>query len=220
MLSKNINRKVLPKVWKFLDKLLKKDEIEIVTFDPADLAITFRADTPLSGGDHQVLASVSSQKLRCTVSVEWMEIEAELYHGKFLKPESAIRPLSVLLPKPRVFVDLRSEFRLDHVARVCSAYIPQFQAMTSDLSLSGMKLKTVGPMEVDLVFDCQIEFDDYTMTRLDFKAEVRWCRPAGEHWEVGAFFVETPRSTRLQLANFVRTLNEVEKGVLQDSYRY
>ena len=75
-------------------------------------------------------------------------------------------------------------------------------------------------MEVDLVFDCQIEFDDYTMTRLDFKAEVRWCRPAGEHWEVGAFFVETPRSTRLQLANFVRTLNEVEKGVLQDSYRY
>ena len=47
MLSKNINRKVLPKVWKFLDKLFKKDEIEIVTFDPADLAITFRADTPI-----------------------------------------------------------------------------------------------------------------------------------------------------------------------------
>jgi hypothetical protein len=200
-----------------LGKLFGKTKIEIVTFDPEDRAILFKADKALNQGEHQVQAQVADQSLKCKVLVE--SVEAELHYGQFLAPENAIEPLSILLPKPKVFEDQRSAPRIDRIVRVCSAHIPDFQAVTIDLSLSGMKLKTTAPMEPDTYFECQIEFDDHTMTRLNFSAQAKWSRQAEDHWEVGVMFVETPKSTMSRLAYFVKALTEVERGVLKGSYQ-
>ena len=200
-----------------LDKFFGKTTIEIVTFDPTDRAILFKASKHLKKGEHQVQAQVADQTLKCTVSVE--SVEADLHFGHFVGPENAVEPLSVLLPRPKVSEDKRSAPRIDRIVRVCSAHIPEFQAVTIDLSLSGMKLKTAGPMEPQTYFECEIEFDDHTMTRLSFSAQVRWSRQVEEHWEVGVQFIETPKSTMSRLAYFIKALSEVERGVLKGSYQ-
>jgi PilZ domain-containing protein len=200
-----------------LGKLFGKTRIEIVTFDPTDRAILFKSDKDLSRGEHQVQAQVADQTLKCKVLVE--SVEAELFYGKFLAPENALEPLSVLLPKPKGSEEQRSSPRIDRIVRVCSAHIPEFQAVTVDLSLSGMKLSTAGPMEPETFFECEIEFDDHTMTRLPFNAQVKWSRQVEQHWEVGVQFVETPKSTMSRLAYFIKALTEVERGVLKGSYQ-
>lgn len=200
-----------------LGKFFGKTRIEIVTFDPSDRAILFTAETTLSEGDHQVQAQVADHSLKCKVRVQ--SVQANLHYGEFLAPDSALEPLSILLPRPESNEDKRSAPRIDRIVRVCSAHIPHFQAVTTDLSLTGMKLKTEGPMEPDSYFECQIEFDDHTMNRLDFTAQVRWCRQVQAHWEVGVQFVDTPKPTMSRLAYFIKALTEVERGVLKGSYQ-
>ncbi|MCA9777561.1 MAG: PilZ domain-containing protein, partial [Candidatus Eremiobacteraeota bacterium] len=200
-----------------LGKIFGKTKIEIVTFDPTDRAILFTAEKKLAEGEHQVQAQVADHSLKCKVRVE--SVEAELHYGQFLEPDSALEPLSVLLPRPKVVEDQRSAPRIDRIVRVCSAHIPHFQAVTTDLSLTGMKLKTEGSMEPESYFECQVEFDDHTMSRLDFTAQVRWCRQVEAHWEVGIQFVDTPKPTMSRLAYFIKALTEVERGVLKGSYQ-
>ena len=127
-----------------LGKFFGKTRIEIVTFDPSDRAILFTAETTLSEGDHQVQAQVADHSLKCKVRVQ--SVQANLHYGEFLAPDSALEPLSILLPRPESNEDKRSAPRIDRIVRVCSAHIPHFQAVTTDLSLTGMKLKTEGPM--------------------------------------------------------------------------
>ena len=198
-------------------KLFGKSRIEIVTFDPTDQAILFKAEKNLDPGEHQVHAQVADQTLKCKVLVE--SVEAELHYGKFLAPANAFEPLSILLPKPKGTEEQRAAPRIERIVRVCSAHIPEFQAVTIDLSLSGMKLHTAGPMEPETFFECEIEFDDHTMTRLSFSAQVRWSRQVEQHWEVGIQFVDTPKSTMSRLAYFIKALSEVERGVLKGSYQ-
>ena len=57
------------------------------------------------------------------------------------------------------------------------------------------------------------------MNRLDFTAQVRWCRQVEAHWEVGVQFVDTPKPTMSRLAYFIKALTEVERGVLKGSYQ-
>lgn len=200
-----------------LGKLFSKTKIEIVTFDPSDRAILFKAEKPLAEGEHQVQAQVAEHNLKCKVSVE--SVEADLHYGYFLEPENAIEPLSVLLPRPKVFEDQRGAPRIDRILRICSADIPDFQAVTVDISMTGMKMKASGPMENELVFECELEFDDATMTRLSFTAQVRWCRPVESYYEIGVMFIETPKATMSRLAYFVKALTEVERGVWKGSYQ-
>lgn len=199
-----------------LGNFFGKTKIEIVTFDPSDRAILFTSAKKLTEGDHQVRAQVADHSLKCKVRVQ--SVEADLHFGEFLAPDSALEPLSVLLPRPDHNEDKRNAPRIDRIVRVCSAHIPHFQAVTADLSLSGMKLRTEGPMEPDSYFECQVEFDDHTMSRLDFTAQVRWCRQVEAFWEVGVQFVDTPKPTMSRLAYFIKALTEVERGVLRGSY--
>lgn len=201
----------------FLGKLFGKNSIEILTFDPEDQAILFTSDRPLEAGEYQVEAKVADLKLKCQIQVD--STEAELNFGSFIGPEEALEPLAVLLPRPKVKSEQRSHERVDRIVRVCSAHIPHFQAVTVDLSLSGMKLRVGGPMTAGEFFDCQIEFDDHTMSRLSFSAVVRWCRPVEDYWLVGVQFVDLPKSTQSRLAYFIKALTEVERGVLKGSYQ-
>lgn len=201
----------------FLNKIFSRPTIEIVTFDPDNRSILFQSEAELSPGDHNVQAQVAEMKLKCKVNLE--STEADLHYGTFLQPEEALEPLSVLLPRPKVFEDKRAHERIDRVLRICSAAIPHYQATTLDISLSGAKLSADGPMEVDDYFECELQIDDTTLTHLRFTGRTRWCRKVDEKWHIGVEFVDTPRDTRSRLAYFIKALTSVERGVLTGGWQ-
>jgi PilZ domain len=201
----------------FLGKMFSSVQIEIVTFNPDDSSILFQSEKPLKVGDHNAKAKVGDLTLKCKVRLE--STEADLHYGTFLSPGEALEPLGQLLPRPKVFSEQRAHERIDRVIRISSAAIPDFQATTLDLSLSGAKVKTNGPMKANDFFECTVEFDDYTMARLNLIGQVRWCREVGETWQVGVEFVEMQRDTRSRLAYFIKALESVERGVITGSYQ-
>jgi hypothetical protein len=199
-----------------LGNIFSRPHIEIVTFEPDERAILFHSERPLEPGDHKVLATVGELKLKCRVRLE--TTEADLHFGTFLEPAEALEPLSVLLPRPKVQEDKRTHERIDRILRVCSAAIPRFQATSLDLSLSGVKLKTEGPMPVGEYFELEIQFDDATMAHLSLTGCVRWCREVEQAWQAGVEFIDTPRDTRSRLAYFIKALTAVERGVWTGSW--
>lgn len=201
----------------FLKKLFTSKEIEIVTFNPDDSSILFSSNGELEVGEHSVKAKVADLSLKCRVHLE--STEADLHFGKFLEPKSALEPLAELLPKPKVKEEQRAHERIDRVLRVSSSSIPDFQAPTIDISLSGAKIKTKAPIPQGDFLDCTVEFDDITMARLELEAQVRWCRKAEDEWHIGLEFVDLARDTRSRLAYFIKALESVERGVLRGSYQ-
>jgi hypothetical protein len=203
----------------FLGKLFGgRPSVEILTFDPEDLSLLFTCDGDLSQGDHDVHAKVAEHKLRCRVRVE--SVQAGLYFGSLLEPRDAAEHLGVLLPRPRRQTEQRGAERIDRVLRISSSRIPRYQAVSDDLSTSGIKIRTHGPMPVGEEFDCQLEIDDHTMSILKVTCEVRWCRADGDHYLVGARFVDLPKATHSRLAYFINALTRVERGVLRGSYQF
>ena len=192
--------------------------VVLVTFDPEDYSLLFTATTPLPAGQHDVHALVEEHKLDCTVKVQ--SEEGGLYFGYLLEPSKAARHLAVLLPRPRRETEQRGAERVERVLRASSQALPNYQGTSRDLSTSGVKLQVSGPMAVGDEFECLLEMDDHTMSRLTVNCEVRWCRPHEDHFLVGIRFVDLPKATHSRLAYFVNALTRVEKGVLKGSYEY
>jgi hypothetical protein len=196
-----------------------RPSVEVLTFDPDDLSLLFTSESTLTADTTEsVDAKVAEHKLRCQVRVE--SVQAGLYFGTLLEPKDAAEHLGVLLPRPARQVEQRGAARVERMLRVSSAQIPNYQGITGDLSTSGAKIRVEGPMAVGEEFDCQIELDDHTVSRLDLVCQVRWCRPDGDQHLVGVQFVALPRATHSRLAYFVNALTRVERGVLHDSYQY
>lgn len=195
-----------------------RPEIELRTFDVDDASILFACNKDLTAGEHDVVALVGDHKMRCRIQVE--SLEAGLYYGQFLEPAQAKEHLAVLLPKPLSRQEKRAAKRVQRGLRVNSPQLPRFTAITSDFSVSGLKLKTEGPMNVGEEFEAQIEFDDETMSRLNVVCRVVWCRRAAESFLVGASFENLPKPTASRIALFVDDLTKVEPGVVSAIYQF
>lgn len=200
-----------------LDKFFGGPTIELLTFEPEDRSILFSSEAKLAEGEHKVKARVVDHTLSCRVLLETSE--AELHYGKLLSPEEAVEPLSLLLPRPKTNVDQRAHPRQDRILRVSSPDLPGYQATTMDLSLSGAKLKTDAPLEVDRIIELHLEFDDTALAKVKTDATVRWSRQTQGHWLVGVEFLDIARDTKARLAYFLKMLTEVERGVLHGSYQ-
>ncbi len=191
-------------------------EVEFVTYEPETRGLLFACATEAELGEYSCKAKIEDHKLKCRIRIE--SKEAGLYYGTFLAPEEAAAHLAVLLPQPKKFEDQRGAERVERHLRVSSPGIPNYQAISQDLSLTGVKLRTDHPMEVGSQFECQIEFDDSSMSRLNVTCEVRWSRPYQGKALVGAQFLDLMPGTRARLAYFIKALTEVERGVLKGSY--
>ncbi len=196
----------------------KRQEIEILTFDPEDYGILFKSESTLEPGEYAAQATVGEHKLRCDVRME--SVEAGLYYGTFLKPQEAGEHLSVLVPRPKLKEEKRGAERVERVLRISSSGLPNYQATSSDLSTTGIQLKVESAMRTSYEFDCTLEFDDHTMQRLEVTCKVRWCRPVEDKYLVGASFVEPPKATQSRIAYFIKSLTSVERGVLSGSHQY
>lgn len=195
-----------------------RPEIELRTFDSDDSSILFACNKELTAGEHDVQAIVGDHKMRCRIQVE--SIEAGLYYGHFLQPTQAKEHLAVLLPKPLSRQEKRAAKRVQRGLRVNSPGLPKFTAITSDFSVSGLKLKAEGAMNVGEEFEAQIEFDDETMSRINVTCKVVWCRPEGELFYIGASFENLAKPTASRIALFVQDLSKVEPGVVSAIYQF
>lgn len=203
----------------FFGKLFSgRPSVALVTFDPEDLSLLFTCESTLAPGNYKVEATVAEHKLRCEIKVDSME--AGLHYGSLVAPMDAAEHLAVLLPRPRRQTDQRGAERVERMLRVSSSRLPTYQAISLDLSTSGIKLRVAGPVNPGEELECLLEFDDQTTCRLEVTCQIRWCRPEGDHYLVGASFVDLPKPTHSRLAYFVNALTKVERGVLRGSYEY
>ena len=199
-----------------LRSLFSRPKVEFFTFNPTDRSILFHSEKPMEPGRSKVSAQVAGNTLKCEIALE--STEGGLHFGYFLSPEDALEPLSVLLPQPKIEEDKRAHERLGRILRVCSAHPPHFQAYTEDLSMGGMKLRTQGELKAGEFLECQVEFDDAMVARINVECTVRWCRKAEEGWDVGLEFCGLSPDTKSRLAWFLKAITEVEQGVLTTAY--
>lgn len=195
-----------------------RPEIVLRTYDPDDHSVLFASSEPLDGGEHEVGVTVGTHRMRGRVRVD--SLQAGLYYGIFLEPQEARPHLAVLLPQPLSKQEKRGAQRFSRGLRVSSPQLPGFQAITQDLSVSGLKLKTSGPVAVGEEWEAQIEFDDETMSKIQVRCRAVWCRPEGEAFLVGATFVDVSKPVASRIALFIQELRRVEPGVITDLYKF
>lgn len=70
----------------------------------------------------------------------------------------------------------RQKERVGVVFRALSRKLPEFSAVTVDLSESGLQLKMRGELEKGLELDMRIEADMTDWQEVAFRARVMWCR--------------------------------------------
>lgn len=110
-------------------------EVEFLTFDAEEYSVLFSCERELGPGEHSVVARFGGEKLNSKVTVE--SFEAATYYGRFLEPLAALPHLTALLPQPARFVENRQAQRFERVLRVMSAGLPGYQAVSTDLSITG-----------------------------------------------------------------------------------
>lgn len=203
----------------FFSKLFAKPpEIELQTFDPTDRSVLFSCSKPLAGGLQDLLAMIEGQSIRCKINVE--SIQAGFYYGYFMEPEKALAYLAIIIPAPRPLEEKRGAKRVERRLRVRSPNLRNYLALSIDLSSSGIKMLTDGPMRPGEEFQAQIEFDDSSMALVEVVIQVVWCRAEESKFLIGARFINLPKSTATRIAFFVQDLSKVEKGVFSDNIRY
>ena len=131
-------------------------------------------------------------------------------HGGYTYGFRMVSPLE--LPKEDHNETGRLKERVGVVFRALSRKLPEFSAVTVDLSESGLQLKMRGDLEVGLELDMRIEADMTDWQEVAFRARVMWCRQEevrrGERSSFLAGFQyvdldETAQQRIAELSNFI-----------------
>ena len=192
-------------------------EIELLSFRPEDRSISFSSKSGVAAGEHSVIAHFGAEQLRSRIRVE--SDEAGIYYGCFLGPVEAIPHLKALLPSSELRARVPRAPRSERVLRVMSSSFPGYQAVTLDLSVTGMRLKLDSPLPEGLTFDCQVELDDESPGRLPMQCQVAWCRlDVGQFYLIGVVIVKLSKEARARLQHFLESLGHIERTGLTSYY--
>lgn len=120
--------------------------------------------------------------------------------GHILAPEELKAEMERMFPDPERRVEPR-------VALEVPVELPGRRGLTRDLSPSGVRFVTEGPLEIGRVVPLGLQLVPRHLVCLD--GEVRWCRESDGGFELGARFVavERPQRAALEL-----TLRQVRFG--------
>ena len=92
----------------------------------------------------------------------------------------------------------RRQPRLGERLRVMSPELPDYQALTLDISDGGLRLDVSGPLQPGELLELGISFPGYEGDVL-CEVQVLWCQPEGQRFAVGCRFVD-PGHGRLRHA--------------------
>ena len=188
--------------------------VEFVDYE--DGLLTVKCKKALSFKNTSVKLKTSYGTILALVLVESYDASQEVYRLKLLEHDTVLDKLDI---------DRREHPRLPKVVRVTSQYFPGFAGTTEDISLSGVRVETTGPLEVGPDITLSIELDDPQLPPLRVSADVAWTgQKVDGKFQSGLRFVylenELQRTirryidSRLALEKKLHTLEEVEPAEL------
>lgn len=196
----------------------REPEIEFLVFGP-EQNVQFRSSEELGAGEQVFSAPVAGQTLKARINVQYFQ--DGVYSGLFQGPEEAIPFLAQLFapvepeaPPP----DNRRATRVQRGLRVVSPDLPGFQAMSSDISTTGLKLQSADTLPPGTVIQMRLELDDARLSGLEVEAEIRWSRARDDKrgYFMGVMFLNLSSHQAAILRDFVNDLQNVECGVIKE----
>lgn len=137
--------------------------------------------------------------LRVSVAQQALQLEVETCRPvgdeEFLVTARAPLPLDGVLDSSPV-LGSRSQPRLDERLRVMSPELPDYQALTRDISDGGLRLDVSECLEPGELLALSISFPGYEGD-VDCEVQVLWCRAEGHRWVAGCRFTD-PGEPRLR----------------------
>ncbi|MBX3172128.1 MAG: PilZ domain-containing protein [Candidatus Eremiobacteraeota bacterium] len=137
--------------------------------------------------------------LRVSMKERTVQLEVEscrpIGDKEFLVTARAPVPLEGLVDSVPV-LGTRRQARLDERLRVMSPELPDYQALTQDISAGGLRLDVSESLEPGELLALSISFPGYER-EVDCEVQVLWCRPEGNRWVAGCRFTD-PDEPRLR----------------------
>lgn len=188
--------------------LLFTPEVDYVDFQ--DGLLVFRTAKKLKPECGKVKLRLSFGTVAAHIILQSLEEEASLYRAKLLNYEVVLDNLDN---------ERRTEVRLPRRFRVSSSDLPGYTGTTEDLSISGARIATTGPLEKDLEISVTIDLDDPEMPPLKVLADVKWtARRIDEGYHSGLKFLGLDRQQLKTLDRYIieRLAAEKRLHTLQD----
>ncbi len=153
--------------------------------------LTFCVPNQVNPGDS---LSVSVEEHALQIEVETCRPVGE---EEFLVTARAPVPLEGLVSSVAV-LGSRQQPRLGERLRVMSPELPDYQALTLDISVGGLRLDVSAPLQAGELLELGVGFPGYEGDVV-CEVQVLWCRPEGQRFAAGCRFVD-PGNGRLRHA--------------------
>lgn len=145
---------------------LKKMFAPTVEFvDYEDGLLTVRTSKKLGEKNTSVKLKTTKGTLYAEISVESYDEANGVYRLRLYDHEMILDQLDF---------ERRGGPRLLKIIRITSPSFPGFAGMTEDISVSGVRVTTTGPVEVVLDIQVKMELDDPELPPIDCYADVAW----------------------------------------------
>ena len=141
-----------------------------------------------------------------------------IYCARLKHPPESEQPLRILLSAlpSACSHHHRLQERLPRKLRAFSSSLPEGRGFTLDLSLTGLSLRTNGPVPPGLLLPLSLVFDEVQYPALQIEARVRWCRecpPNGSRpggYVLGAHFENLTPPQQRELRDFLHAALHAE----------
>ncbi len=177
--------------------------IETVGF--SDGLLSFRSRRSLGFQSLTVSSLTSHGSVSAEVDIQSYDAGQQIYRAVLKNRTQALRNLEL---------QARGTERLPKAVRVSSADLPNYFALTEDLSVDGVRLSTTHPLQVGRSFEMSIDLDDANTPLLNVTGEVRWTasKADGSHHS-GMGFVGLGPSEHRTLTHYIQSRIAAQKAV-------
>lgn len=177
--------------------------IELVEF--TDGLLAFRCDRSLPFEAVNVSASTDLGPIAGRVDVCSYDASQRLYRAEV---HDTARTLA------KWNIPARGTSRLKQSLRVSSPQLPNFFALTEDVSVSGIRVLTDSPLQVGLLLEMSLDLDDPAVPTIRLSGEVRWSsRKADGTYHSGVRFVGIERGHHRTVERYVSERLAVQRRV-------
>ncbi len=176
-------------------------QVEYVDFE--DGLLTFRAEKPLTGNVKTVKLKTSYGTLTAHIAIQSFDDEIRVYRAELLNYEVVLDALAI---------DRRDNVRLPKVVRVTSGDLPGYAGVTEDISVTGSRVSTSGPLETGEIIDLKIELDDPEIPPMTIASQVCWTsRKADNTYHSGLRFQNLDPKKKKMILRYVEDRLALER---------
>lgn len=175
--------------------------VEFLNYE--DGLLTVRCKKALSFAQTSVKFDTARGTVVAQVLVESYDAANDVYRVRVLGSESTTN---------QVAVERRESVRLPKVLRVTSQYIPGFTGVTEDISLTGIRIVTRGPLPVNREIPLILELDDSQAPAMTLKVFVAWTAEKGDGThQSGLRYVDISEGNLSLISQYVKSRMAIEK---------